>query len=152
VHVVARDEGERADLATEVARHPGALVYACGPERMLTALGDLVPAADDRLRVEYFTAPQIEYEPGGPFRIRLDRTGLELDVSAEESVLDVMRAAGVEVLSDCEEGICGSCETHVVEGEVDHRDFVLTAQEKAAGDCLMVCVSRAACPLLVLDA
>lgn len=152
VHVVARDEGARADLSAEIAEHPEALVYACGPERMLTALGELVPAEADRLRVEYFTAPQVEYEPGGPFRVRLDRTGLELEVAPDESVLDVMRAAGVDVLSDCEEGICGSCETHVIEGEIEHRDFVLTAQEKAANDCMMVCVSRATCPLLVLDA
>ncbi|MFT4306861.1 MAG: PDR/VanB family oxidoreductase [Microbacterium sp.] len=152
VRVVAADEGDRADLPAEVAASPGALVYACGPQRMLTALADAVPDAERRLRVEYFSAPQIEYEPGGPFRVRLDRSGLELDVAPEESILDVMRAAGADVLSDCEEGICGSCETHVIDGEVEHRDVVLTAQERARGDCLMVCVSRAACPLLVLDA
>lgn len=152
VTVVARDEGTRADLIAEVAASPDALVYACGPERMLTALADAVPDADARLRLGYFSAPEIAYEPGGPFRIRLDRSGLELEVTPEESILEVMRGAGVEVLSDCEEGICGSCETRVVEGEPEHRDFVLTAQEKANGDCLMVCVSRASCPLLVLDA
>jgi ferredoxin len=67
-------------------------------------------------------------------------------------VLEVLREAGVDVLSDCEEGICGSCETGVLEGEVEHRDFVLTAQERAANDCMMVCVSRSACPVLVLQA
>ncbi|MFT4215063.1 MAG: PDR/VanB family oxidoreductase [Microbacterium sp.] len=152
VCVIARDEGERADLPAEIAAHPGALIYACGPERMLSALAETVPDAEARLRVEYFTAPRIEYEPGGLFRIRLERAGVELDVEADESVLDVMRAAGVDVLSDCEEGICGSCETRVLDGEVEHRDFVLTPQERARSDCMMVCVSRAACPLLVLDA
>jgi ferredoxin-NADP reductase len=152
VTVIARDEGIRADLAAEIAAHPAELVYACGPQRLLAALIEAMPDAEDRLRVEYFTAPAVEYKPGGPFRIRLDRAGLELKVAPEESILDVMRGAGVDVLSDCEEGICGSCETRVVDGEVEHRDFVLTAQEKARGDCLMVCVSRAACPLLVLDA
>ncbi|WP_159500740.1 PDR/VanB family oxidoreductase [Microbacterium sp. 18062] len=152
VTVIARDEGTRADLVAEVAASPGALVYACGPERMLTALAEAVPDAETRLRVEYFSAPEIEYEPGGPFRIRLDRSGLELEVQPEESILEVMRGAGVDVLSDCESGICGSCETRIVDGEAEHRDFVLTAQEKAHGDCMMVCVSRAACPLLVLDA
>lgn len=152
VTVIARDEDARADLVAEVAAVPAALVYACGPERMLTALAEAVPDADARLRVEYFSAPEVEYEPGGPFRIRLDRSGLELDVTPEESILDVMRGAGVDVLSDCEEGICGSCETRVLDGEAEHRDFVLTTQEKAQNDCLMVCVSRAACPLLVLDA
>lgn len=152
VRVIARDEQARADLPSVVAAHPDALVYACGPERMLSALTEAVPDAESRLRVEYFSAPQIAYEPGGPFRIRLERTGLELDVAADESILDVMRGAGADVLSDCEEGICGSCETRVIDGDIDHRDLVLTAQEKQRGDCLMVCVSRAACSLLVLDA
>ena len=57
---------------------------------------------------------------------------------------------GVDVLHDCTEGICGSCETKVIEGEVDHRDYVLTEPEKAAGDCMMVCVSRACGKRLVL--
>ncbi|PZF85642.1 PDR/VanB family oxidoreductase [Jiangella anatolica] len=150
VAVVARDSGRRADLAREVADRPDALVYACGPERMLAQLRSLVP--EERLRCEYFTAPAVEYEPGGTFAVRLARTGVELEVPPDRSVLEVLREAGVDVLTDCEEGICGSCETRVVEGEVEHRDYVLTTQERAANDCMMVCVSRAACPLLVLDA
>lgn len=151
VTIVPRDEAPRVDLAAEIARHPEALVYACGPERMLTALTEIL-SDTDRLRVEYFQAPAVEYEPGGPFLIRLERSGVEREVQSDQSILEVMRAAGVEVLSDCEEGICGSCETRVVSGEVEHRDFVLTKQEREKGDCMMVCVSRAACPLLVLDA
>lgn len=152
VMIVARDEGVRADLADALAALPDAPVYACGPERMLAALQDLLPEESGRLRLEYFAAPEVEHEPGGGFAIRLARTGLELPVEPEQSVLEVMRSAGVEVLTDCEEGICGSCETHVLEGEVDHRDFVLTSQERQQMDCMMVCVSRASCPLLVLDA
>ncbi|MFJ6654349.1 PDR/VanB family oxidoreductase [Microbacterium sp. NPDC091313] len=150
--IVAADEAPRADLAAVVAEHPAAAVYACGPERMLHALSELLPEEDGRLRLEYFSAPAVEYEPGGPFRVQLARTGVEITVEPDQSVLAAMREVGVDVLSDCEEGICGSCETHVLDGDVEHRDFVLTAQEKAAGDCMMVCVSRAACPLLVLDA
>lgn len=149
VTIVARDESARADLAAELAASPDALVYACGPEAMLSAVQEL---GGDRVRVEYFSAPAVEYEPGGAFSILLQRSGLELEVQPEQSILEVMREAGADVLSDCEEGICGSCETRVVDGDVEHRDFVLTAHEKERGDCLMVCVSRAACPLLVLDA
>ncbi|SDZ42085.1 PDR/VanB family oxidoreductase [Herbiconiux ginsengi] len=150
--VIAADEGTRADLVAEVAASPDALVYACGPERMLSALAEAVTDDSERLRMEYFSAPEVHYEPGGPFRIRLDRSGLELDVSPDETILEVMRGAGVDVLTDCEEGICGSCETRIVDGEAEHRDFVLTAQEKSENHCLMVCVSRASCPVLVLDA
>ncbi|WP_396657729.1 PDR/VanB family oxidoreductase [Microbacterium sp.] len=152
VTIVARDEDERADLAVELAQHPTAMVYACGPERMLAALREIVGEDSDRLHIEYFQAPQVEYEPGGPFMIRLERSGLEAEVRPHQSIMEVMREAGVDVLSDCEEGICGSCETRVIDGEIEHRDFVLTKQERERGDCMMVCVSRAACPLLVLDA
>lgn len=152
VTIVARDEGDRADLEAALDAAPDASVYACGPERMLSALQALLPEETGRLRVEYFAAPEVEYAPGGTFAIRLARTGVELAVEPEQSVLEVMRSAGVDVLTDCEEGICGSCETHVLEGEVEHRDFVLTPQERERMDCMMVCVSRAACPLLVLDA
>lgn len=150
VEVHPADDVGRADVPQVVSAHPAALVYACGPERLLVQLQELVP--EDRLRVEYFSAPAVEYEPGGSFAVRLARTGVELPVEPDQSVLEVLRSVGVDVLTDCEEGICGSCETRVLDGEVDHRDFVLTTQEKARNDCMMVCVSRAACPLLVLDA
>ena len=155
IRLAPRDEVGRADLVEEIAARPDALVYACGPERMLTALREVIPDDSDgggRLRWEYFSAPVVEYEPGGPFVIRLETTGVDVEVDPETSVLEAMRSAGVDVLSDCEEGICGSCETRVIAGEVEHRDFVLTKQEKERNDCMMVCVSRAACPLLVLDA
>ena len=69
----------------------------------------------------------------------------------ESSILDVVEAAGVPVLSSCAEGTCGTCETAVLEGVPDHRDAVLTEDERAENDCLMICVSRSACPKLVLD-
>lgn len=149
VRIISRDTSPRVDLAAELAKAPDAAVYACGPENMLTQLQEL---GGDRVRVEFFSAPAIEYEPGGPFVVRLERTGVDVEVAPDESILSAMRSVGVDVLSDCEEGICGSCETRVIDGEVEHRDFVLTSQEKQRGDCLMVCVSRAACPVLVLDA
>jgi ferredoxin len=66
-------------------------------------------------------------------------------------VLDALVGAGVDILSDCREGICGTCEVGVVEGDVDHRDFILTDKEKAANAFMMVCVSRARSARLVLD-
>ncbi|MBB2975347.1 ferredoxin-NADP reductase [Microbacterium endophyticum] len=152
VDIVARDESERADLAAVIAAHPTAHIYVCGPEVLMSSVSQLLPEASERLHLEYFSAPEVEYEPGGAFTVRLASTGLDLDVQPEQSVLEVIRAAGVDVLTDCEEGICGSCETKVLDGEVEHRDFVLTPQERAQNDCMMVCVSRANCALLVLDA
>ena len=69
----------------------------------------------------------------------------------DKSILDVVEDAGVLVLSSCREGTCGTCETPVVSGEVDHRDSVLTPDEQADNEVMMICVSRAACPRLVLE-
>ncbi|GAB7036822.1 MULTISPECIES: PDR/VanB family oxidoreductase [Catenuloplanes] len=132
---------------------PG-LVYVCGPGTLIEAVRDALDARGqgERLRAEYFRAPDdADAAEPGAFTLRLERSGLDLAVPAGRSALDVVTEAGVDVLRDCEEGICGSCETTVLAGEVDHRDHVLTARERAANACMMLCVSRAAGPRLVLD-
>jgi ferredoxin len=80
----------------------------------------------------------------------IESTGLELEVDKEMTILEVLEANGVAVDSSCREGICGTCETPVRSGSIVHRDFVLTDDEKDAGDCLMLCVSRASTDRLVL--
>lgn len=150
------DEGRRLDVPALVAGlEDEGLVYACGPQRLLDAVTEALSAAgrSDALRRELFTAPDVERQPvpGGDFTVELRRSGLSVSVPPHRSILEAVTAAGIEVLSDCEEGICGSCETAVIEGQPEHRDYVLTAQEKATDECMMICVSRSACPLLVLD-
>lgn len=148
------DEGARLDLPALLADlAPDALVYVCGPHRLLAGIRDALAAigADNRLRTELFAAPDDAPASTDAFTVELRRSGLSVAVAPEQSILDAVGAAGVDVLSDCEEGICGSCETRVIDGEPDHRDHVLTLQEKARGDCMMICVSRSACPVLVLD-
>ncbi|CAN5190520.1 PDR/VanB family oxidoreductase [soil metagenome] len=155
VTIIARDEQpkSRIDAAlSDVAA--GTLVYVCGPDRLLagarSALATL--GLESQLRFELFEAPAAETDASdnGSFEVRLQRSDLVLSVSPDQSILDVLREAGVDVLTDCEEGICGSCETRIVSGEAEHRDFVLTEQEKSDQSCLMVCVSRSASPVLTL--
>ncbi|MEE1800630.1 PDR/VanB family oxidoreductase [Streptomyces sp. JV176] len=132
---------------------PGTLVYCCGPEPLLKAVEEACRKwPEGALRVERFT-PGERTAPvrDGTFEIDLARTGRTLAVPPGKSVLDVVEAAGVEVLTSCREGTCGTCETEVLAGEVDHRDSLLTPAERAANDTMMICVSRAACPKLVLD-
>ncbi|WP_312870632.1 2Fe-2S iron-sulfur cluster-binding protein [Streptomyces himalayensis] len=74
-----------------------------------------------------------------------------MNVPPDASMLEAIEEAGIKVPTSCREGTCGTCETDVLEGVVDHRDSVLTLEEQAAHDTMMVCVSRAACPRLVLD-
>jgi ferredoxin-NADP reductase len=139
----------RAILATASA---DAVVYCCGPAPLLDAVDELCREQGVQLRIERF-AP-VSNEGGAPdtaFEVELAESGTTLQVPADQSVLAVLEAAGVDILSSCREGTCGTCETEVLEGEVDHRDSLLTDEERAANDVMFVCVSRAACPKLVLQ-
>ena len=85
------------------------------------------------------------------FEVELATSGQTLTVPPDKSILEVVEDGGVAVLSSCREGTCGTCETAVLDGEVDHRDSLLTPDEQAANDTMFICVSRAAGPKLVLD-
>jgi ferredoxin len=131
----------------------GTLVYCCGPEPLLQAVEQrCADWATGALHLERF-APKDVGEPvfTDSFQVELASSGLSLTVPPEKSVLQVVEEAGVDVLSSCTEGTCGTCETTVLSGEVDHRDSLLTPAEQAANDTMFICVSRAACPKLVLD-
>jgi ferredoxin-NADP reductase len=132
---------------------PDTLVYCCGPEPLLRAVEERCAAwPDGSLHVERFTPREVgDPVMTGSFEVELATSGLVLTVPPEKSVLQVVDEAGVSVLSSCQEGTCGTCETTVLEGIVDHRDSLLTPAEQAANDTMFICVSRAACPRLVLD-
>ncbi len=131
------------------------LVYCCGPEPLIAAVEKWCagwPAG--ALHVERFAAPEQPIrDPADEHSVEvvLNGSGRCVLVPPDRPILDALADAGVDVLSDCREGICGTCEVGVVEGEVDHRDFVLTDAEKAANRYMMVCVSRARSARLVLD-
>ncbi|MDX8031349.1 PDR/VanB family oxidoreductase [Lentzea sp. BCCO 10_0856] len=128
-------------------------VYCCGPEGLLTAVEQhCAHWREGALHVERF-APKTgaAQGPRHDFEIELAQTGAVLRVPAGQSVLEVVERAGVAVLSSCQEGTCGTCETTVLAGTPDHRDSVLTDQERAVGDAMMICVSRSRSPRLVLD-
>jgi ferredoxin-NADP reductase len=128
-------------------------VYCCGPEPLLAA----VEAAcekwpSDALHVERFAPKEdLAAGPRTTFEVELAQSGKTLKVSEDMSVLEAVENAGIPVMTSCEEGICGTCETAVLSGEIDHRDSVLNDEERAAGDTMMICVSRARSDRLVLD-
>lgn len=148
VEVYAADEGRRLDVAADLGA--GEVVYACGPRRLLDALEERCPAGT--LHVERFEAKEFG-EPvwDGDFEVELAMTGVTITVPPGRSILEVAEEAGALVVSSCREGTCGTCETAVLEGEVEHRDSVLSPEEQGYSDVMMVCVSRAACPRLVLE-
>ncbi|MCG0286517.1 PDR/VanB family oxidoreductase [Streptomyces sp. PSAA01] len=157
VRLVPQDEEGLLDLAPylDAPAAPGTLVYCCGPEPLLRAAEEAcLTWPDGALRTERFQprTDAADAEPAvGAFELVLTRSGLTLTVEPEHSVLRTVEAAGVPVLYSCEEGTCGTCETDVVEGEVDHHDSVLTDEERASGETMMICVSRCRGPRLVLD-
>ncbi|MFJ6596212.1 PDR/VanB family oxidoreductase [Streptomyces violaceusniger] len=131
---------------------PETLVYCCGPEPLLAAVEERCRAWPDRaLQVERFQAKAQGVPSRGAFEVVLDRSGITVQVAPERSVLDAVREAGVAALSSCAEGICGTCETEVLDGEPDHRDSVLSAEERESDEIMMICVSRSRGPRLVLD-
>lgn len=131
------------------ARH----VYICGPGAMLELARGLAAALgwpDGAVHFEYFKNSH-EIDTSSTFSVELARSALSLTVPAGKSILDVMRESGVDAPSSCEQGACGTCLTRVLEGEIDHQDVYLNATEKAAGNVMMTCVSRAKSARLVLD-
>jgi ferredoxin len=87
----------------------------------------------------------------GDFEVRLHRSGRIITVPPGESILDILLDAGVDVSFSCTEGICGTCETKVIDGIPDHRDSFLTEEEKAENSKIMICCSRSKSPVLTLD-
>lgn len=127
----------------------GAHVYACGPGRMLKDLRVLVPGS--RLHTELFRAQSAAADASDEAFTIETRDGSELEVAANGTILGALIDAGVPVLNSCREGICGTCETRVLSGVPLHRDSVLTDDERASGETMMVCVSRSAGGRLRLD-
>ena len=130
---------------------PGnAHVYCCGPRGLMDAVADMSGHwPTGAIHFESFGVDAAAYATNAAFTVRLQKTGAEVPVAAEQSILEALRAAGHRVPSSCESGTCGSCRTTLLAGDVEHRDMVLTDGEKATQ--IMVCVSRARSGELVLD-
>ena len=129
------------------------LVYVCGPKPLLDAVLTQAQARGwpaDRVRFEVFAAPPAAAGDHA-FELVLASSGRSLTVGAAQSILDVLIEAGLDPIYDCKRGECGVCAVGVVEGEIDHRDYVLSASEKSAGNVLQSCVSRCRGTRLVLD-
>lgn len=128
-------------------------VYICGPGAMLGFTRETAATrgwADESIHFEYFKNPDV-VDDSSEFNVELARSGLSLQVPAGKSLLSVLREHNVGVQSSCEQGACGTCRVEVLEGEPDHQDVYLSDTEKAQGNCLMSCVSRARSKRLVLD-
>ncbi|NIY48815.1 oxidoreductase [Cedecea colo] len=154
VDIVPEDERGFIDFKTLLEKpDQNTLIYCCGPEPLLNAVeraSEEWPAG--AMHFERFVPFETgDAKPNEAFEVEFAVSGVVLEVPADKSILQVADEAGIDVLSSCAEGTCGTCETYIVSGEVEHRDSVLSAEEKAANKSMMICVSRAACPRLVLE-
>ena len=132
---------------------PDDKLYVCGPKVMLDAVLAATQArgwTHDRVHFELFTTPAVE-EGDHPFEVVLAMSGQTYTVPADQTILDCLIEHGCDPMYDCKRGECGVCATPVMEGEIDHRDYVLTAREKAEGNVMQICISRCKGKRLVLD-
>ena len=147
--VPSPDELERRIGPPASGRH----LYVCGPRPLIAAA---VAAAqrtgwsDEAIHVEHFKAPG-DAVAGDPVTLHLVRRGLTLEVPGDRTLARALADAGIAVPVSCEQGICGTCVVVVSAGTPDHRDCFLTEQERARGDCIALCCSRALSPCLSLD-
>ena len=125
-------------------------LYCCGPRGLMEAVRDATghwsPTA---VHFEAFSEADARRPDDKPFKVKLAKSGVTIDVPAGTTIMEAMRTAGHNVPSSCESGTCGTCRTRLLEGEADHRDLVLTEAER--GSQIMICVSRAKTPELVID-
>lgn len=132
----------------------GAHLYTCGPKGFMDAVlaqARLSGWREDQLHYEFFNAAPTRGAADEGFDVQLASSGRIIRVSPQETIVEALAACGVHIPTSCEQGVCGTCLTRVLDGELDHRDLFLTRDEQAAGDQFLPCCSRAKSAKLVLD-
>ena len=142
------------DLVTTLREYElGTHLYCCGPLSFMAA----TKAASEHwpfgtVHFEYFTVQQdedLKRKVNTPFKVRIDSTGQVFDISSDQTIIEVLRANGIPVDTECEDGYCGTCITPYVSGEPEHRDSVLDEEDRDG--FVMICCARSYSPVLVLD-
>jgi len=155
-HDDSDDPAQKLDLPAVLAAagNRDARLYVCGPAGFIDHVVNTAKAQgwpQDRIHLEYFAAPAQDTSGDQGFEVRIASTGKTYAIAPDVSVVEALRGQGIDILTSCEQGVCGTCLTRVLEGEVDHRDMYLTDEEKASHEQFMPCCSRARSKLLVLD-
>lgn len=133
---------------------PDVHLYVCGPAGFMQHVLDSARTqgwAEDRLHREYFAAAAIDSSHDGSFSVKVASSGQIIEIPADKTVVAVLESHGIDIPMSCEQGVCGTCLTNVLEGIPDHRDLFLTEEEQACNNQFTPCCSRSKSPLLVLD-
>ena len=151
VHHDMGDVDQSLDLWPMLEKPKGAHLYCCGPRGLMEAVRDMTGHwSRSAVHFEDFGGGQAAHAADDkPFTVRLSRSGKDVAIPADKSILETLRAQGCVIPSSCESGTCGTCRVGLLEGEADHRDLVLSDAERLRE--IMVCVSRSHSPRLMLD-
>ncbi|MEH6807128.1 MAG: PDR/VanB family oxidoreductase [Rhodococcus erythropolis] len=150
VQVAQSETDGRVNLSAAIESDPAVHVYSCGPDALLDELS-AVCADSVALTVERFTPRKQDQSTDIPFDVVIASTDERVHVPCGVSTLDALLGAGVRVMNSCGEGTCGSCETPILEGRADHRDSILTDEERNENEFMYVCVSRSLTSTLTLE-
>jgi vanillate O-demethylase ferredoxin subunit len=154
-HFDDAEAAQKLDLEQVLARPvPGTHVYVCGPTGFIdwvVKTAERIGWGKDQVHLEYFGAAPQDTAGDRPFQVKVASSGATYEVGAEETVVHALQKHGIEILTSCEQGVCGTCITRVLQGECDHRDLYFTDEEKAKNDQFTPCCSRAKSQVLVLD-
>jgi vanillate O-demethylase ferredoxin subunit len=153
-HLHSDEESDYIDFKQLLSNtQNNSVIYACGPEPMLNVL--ISANENHELHYEKFSASSdkqdLENLNNESFEVKVNSTGNVYEVGADDTILSVLTDNGITVASACTSGVCGTCITDVLEGDIDHRDEILSEEEKATNENMCVCVSRAKSQMIVLD-
>ncbi|HDR9587141.1 TPA: oxidoreductase [Burkholderia stabilis] len=155
VHFDDEADSQRFDIAARLAvPEPGTHLYVCGPKGFMDAVLTTARASgwpEAQLHYEFFAADERQKDQDGRFEVEIASSGRVIVVEKNESVVQALAKAGIEIETSCEQGVCGTCATRVLAGEPEHFDLCLTPDERAANDQFLPCCSRSKSARLVLD-
>ncbi|AOR73257.1 Vanillate O-demethylase oxidoreductase [Burkholderia stabilis] len=155
VHFDDEADSQRFDIAARLAvPEPGTHLYVCGPKGFMDAVLTTARASgwpEAQLHYEFFAADERQKDQDGRFEVEIASSGRVIVVEKNESVVQALAKAGIEIETSCEQGVCGTCATRVLAGEPEHFDLCLTPDERAANDQFLPCCSRSKTARLVLD-
>lgn len=148
------DDANPLDLVTLMnTQAVNTVVYLCGPRGMIDAARNTAIEAgidEASIHIELFSSAETQ-DGDTAFEVEVSNTGQIINVAANQSIIEALESAGIDVMYDCQRGDCGICQCDVISGTPDHRDVVLSDEEKASGKVMQICVSRAKTPRLVID-
>jgi vanillate monooxygenase ferredoxin subunit len=149
------DAAQKLQLEQELTQpQPGTHLYVCGPTGFIdwvVKTADRLGWSKEQVHLEYFGAAPQDTTGDRAFQVKIASSGAVYEVPADQTVVHALQAQGIEILTSCEQGVCGTCITRVLQGECDHRDLYFTDEEKAKHDQFTPCCSRAKSAVLVLD-